>query len=39
MTNGNIAHPHLFRLGDRAIDLMEKYSTGNTAATATGAKK
>jgi len=38
MTNGNSAHPHLFKLGDRAIDLMEKYSVGNTAA-ATGDKK
>jgi CubicO group peptidase (beta-lactamase class C family) len=25
MTNGNRAHPHLFRLADRAIDLMKKY--------------
>jgi CubicO group peptidase (beta-lactamase class C family) len=38
MTNGNSSHPHLFKLGDRAIDLMEKYSAGNTA-TATGDKK
>ncbi len=27
MTNGNRAHPHLFKLADRAIDLMKKYST------------
>jgi len=43
MTNGNQAHPHLFKLADRAIDLMEKYSTGDKAAgssaTATGVKK
>src|SRR2546427_3302763 len=25
MTNGNRAHPHLFKLADRAIDLMKKY--------------
>jgi CubicO group peptidase (beta-lactamase class C family) len=27
MTNGNRAHPHLFKLADKAIDLMKKYST------------
>jgi len=26
MTNGNRAHPHLFKLADRAIDLMAKYN-------------
>jgi len=26
MTNGNRAHPHLFKLADRAIDLLKKYS-------------
>ncbi|HXU40189.1 MAG TPA: serine hydrolase domain-containing protein [Blastocatellia bacterium] len=26
MTNGNSAHPHLFKLADRAIDLLKKYS-------------
>ncbi len=25
MTNGNRAHPHLFKLADKAIDLMKKY--------------
>lgn len=25
LTNGNRAHPHLFKLADRAIDLMKKY--------------
>ena len=39
MTNGNQAHPHLFRLADRAIDLMEKYSVGDKASPATGVKK
>ncbi len=28
LTNGNRSHPHLFKLADRAIDLLEKYSTG-----------
>ncbi|HJP92120.1 MAG TPA: serine hydrolase domain-containing protein [Pyrinomonadaceae bacterium] len=27
MTNGNRSHPHLFKLADRAIDLMKKYSS------------
>jgi CubicO group peptidase (beta-lactamase class C family) len=27
LTNGNRAHPHLFKLADRAIDLAKKYST------------
>ncbi len=27
LTNGNRAHPHLFSLADKAIDLMKKYST------------
>lgn len=43
LTNGNQAHPHLFKLADRAIDLMEKYTIGDkaagTSATSTGAKK
>ena len=43
MTNGNSAHPHLFKLADKAIDLMEKYSAGDKAAAssaaATGVKK
>lgn len=26
LTNGNKAHPHLFKLADRAMDLMKKYS-------------
>jgi CubicO group peptidase (beta-lactamase class C family) len=32
LTNGNRAHPHLFKLADRAMDLMKKYSgNGKTA--------
>lgn len=27
LTNGNRAHPHLFKLADRAMDLMKKYSS------------
>ena len=27
MTNGNRAHPHLFKLADKAMDLMKKYSS------------
>ena len=30
LTNGNRAHPHLFKLGDRAIDLVKKYSGEKT---------
>ena len=29
LTNGNHAHPHLFKLADKAIDLMKKYSSAN----------
>src|SRR3989475_3652773 len=32
LTNGNRAHPHLFKLADRAIDLMKKYSSADKAA-------
>ena len=35
LTNGNRAHPHLFKLDDKAMDLMKKYSTG-TAPTTSG---
>ena len=33
LTNGNRAHPHLFKLADKAIDLMKKYTsaTGKAA--------
>src|SRR3989454_961234 len=31
LTNGNRAHPHLFKLADKAIDLMKKYSTAEKA--------
>ena len=27
LTNGNRAHPHLFKLADKAIDLMKKYTS------------
>ncbi len=27
LTNGNRAHPHLFKVADRAMDLLKKYST------------
>jgi CubicO group peptidase (beta-lactamase class C family) len=27
LTNGNRAHPHLFKLADKAMDLMKKYTT------------
>ncbi|MFL6467333.1 MAG: serine hydrolase domain-containing protein [Pyrinomonadaceae bacterium] len=27
LTNGNRAHPHLFKLADRAMDLLKKYSS------------
>jgi CubicO group peptidase (beta-lactamase class C family) len=31
MTNGNSAHPHLFKLADRAIDLLKKYTSAEKA--------
>jgi len=34
LTNGNRAHPHLFKLADRAIDLMKKYSSSSEKAVA-----
>ena len=39
LTNGNKAHPHLFKLADRAMDLMKKYSdTGKTAVVSPSVK-
>jgi CubicO group peptidase (beta-lactamase class C family) len=35
LTNGNRAHPHLFKLADRAIDLLKKYSSTEKAGAAT----
>ncbi|HSK73137.1 MAG TPA: serine hydrolase domain-containing protein [Pyrinomonadaceae bacterium] len=32
LTNGHRAHQHLFKLGDRAIDLMKKYSAAEKTA-------
>jgi CubicO group peptidase (beta-lactamase class C family) len=34
LTNGNRAHPHLFKLADKAIDLMKKYSSVEKTTTA-----
>ena len=43
LTNGNKAHPHLFKLADRAMDLMKKYSvdqkTAAVSPTTAGDKK
>jgi CubicO group peptidase (beta-lactamase class C family) len=33
LTNGNRAHPHLFKLADKAMDLMKKYSNVEKPAT------
>lgn len=39
LTNGNKAHPHLFKLADHAMDLMEKYTdAGKTAVVLPTAK-
>src|SRR6266498_607333 len=35
LTNGNRAHPHLFKLADHAMDLMKKYSGTQKPASAT----
>lgn len=35
LTNGNRAHPHLFKLADKAIDLMKKYTSATGAKQAT----
>ena len=32
LTNGNRAHPHLFKLADRAIDLLKKYTVNERQA-------
>ncbi|HKA19303.1 MAG TPA: serine hydrolase domain-containing protein [Blastocatellia bacterium] len=39
LTNGNRAHPHLFKLADRAIDLMKKYTVIDRPAAAEGNKE
>ena len=36
LTNGNRAHPHLFKLADKAMDLMKKYSSTPTSLQRTG---
>jgi len=33
-SHGNRAHPHLFKLADKAIDLMKKYSSAEKLSTA-----
>ena len=38
LTNGNRAHPHLFKLADRAIDVIKKHSTGDKVVAATGSR-
>jgi len=35
LTNGNRAHPHLFKLADKAIDLMKKYNVAQKVTSAT----
>lgn len=35
LTNGNRAHPHLFKLADRAMDLMKKYTRAEKAVSVT----
>lgn len=35
LTNGNRAHPHLFTLADRALDLLKKYTRAERAVSAT----
>ncbi|MCO6512011.1 MAG: beta-lactamase family protein [Aridibacter famidurans] len=39
LTNGHRAHPHLFKLGDRAIDLMIKHSGDEKQASAARADR
>jgi CubicO group peptidase (beta-lactamase class C family) len=39
LTNGNRAHPHLFKLADRAIDLMKKYSVAEKTAVISATKR
>ena len=36
LTNGNRAHPHLFKLADQAMDLMKKHSAPKAAKPASG---
>jgi CubicO group peptidase (beta-lactamase class C family) len=38
MTNGNRAHPHLFKLADKAMDLMKKYSSATSEKAATSSR-
>jgi CubicO group peptidase (beta-lactamase class C family) len=34
LTNGNRSHPHLFKLADRAMDIMKKYTSAEKTPTA-----
>ena len=36
LTNGNRAHPHLFKLADQAMDLMKKHTVPKAAKPASG---
>lgn len=38
LTNGHRSHPHLFKLGDRAIDLMIEHSTDDKPAAASASR-
>jgi CubicO group peptidase (beta-lactamase class C family) len=38
LTNGNRAHPHLFKLADKAMDLMKKYSSATSEKAATSSR-
>lgn len=39
LTNGNRAHPHLFKLADRAMDLMKKYTDAGKPAAVSPTSK
>ena len=39
LTNGNRAHPHLFKLADRAMDLLKKYTRADRQAPVDSNKK
>src|SRR5437588_12526880 len=39
LTNGDHAHPHLFKLADRAIDLLKRYTIMEKAAKTTARRE
>jgi CubicO group peptidase (beta-lactamase class C family) len=39
LTNGNRAHPHLFKLADRSMEIMKKYSGAGQVALPAGENK